>query len=232
MSAIYQRNLKVRAEHVDYRQNMKLSSFMTLFQECCIAHTEELGMGRDMTLDRGFLWVIISEHIVINRMPVYDEDIILECYQTPTLHYFFPRSLIVKNDKGEVLIKAVALWSLIDSKTRQFIDPQENKIIIKETLKDDIVMPVIGLKVPALNNKKTFTASYSKVDINGHLGNTYYMDLMNDIMFEKEAKDIKEIKLIFKKEIQFNARFALNFSQINNKFYFKSKYFESEFTFK
>ena len=62
---------------------MRLSVLMRLFQECCIAHTEELGMGREKTLDRGFLWVINSETIEITRLPEYDEEITLLCRPGP-----------------------------------------------------------------------------------------------------------------------------------------------------
>ena len=84
---------------------MRLSVLMRLFQECCIAHTEELGMGRDKTLDRGLLWVVISEMIEIQRMPVYDEEITLVCYPGKTLHYFFPRQLTVLDRNGTEIIR-------------------------------------------------------------------------------------------------------------------------------
>ncbi len=232
MATIYKKELTVRAEHVDYKENMKLSSFNTLFQECCIAHTEELGMGREKTFDRGFLWIIVSENIEINRMPVYDEDIILECYQSPTLHYFFPRNLTIKNKAGEILIKATALWSLIDRKTRKFIDPSKNDIHITDTLKDDLLMPVVRLNIGELQQKRLQKVNYSMVDINGHLGNKYYIDMMCDEIFKDEYHEIKNIKLLFKKEIKMGARFTLKFEKKDNKYFFASKYFESIFTLK
>ncbi|MCR4879674.1 MAG: hypothetical protein K5906_01800 [Bacilli bacterium] len=232
MATIYKKELKVRAEHVDYKENMTLSSFMTLFQECCIAHTEELGMGREKTFDRGFLWIIVSTHIEIERMPHYDEDIILECYQSPTLHYFFPRNITVKNKSGELLIKATSLWSLIDHKTRKFIDPSKNNIKITDTLKDDLLMPVINLKIGDLARKKTLKVQYSQVDINGHLGNRHYMDMMTDDIFKDDYPSIRDIKLLFKKEIKMGSKFTLKYEKKDNKYFFHSKYFESIFTLK
>ena len=231
MDNIYIKNLRVRAEHVDYKEEMKLSSFMNIFQECCIAHTEQLGMGRHMTFDKGFLWVIISEHIYISRMPKYDENIIVECYPGETLHYFLPRYINIKNEKDEVLIKAVALWSLIDKKNRQFIDPEENGIIINGINKNEDIRPAIKINVPNLEKKKYHKANYSMVDINGHLGNKYYVDMMCDEIYQNENKiDIKEITILFKKEIPINTKFLLKFDKIENDYYFKNKYFESKFS--
>ena len=230
MNEVYIRKLNVRSELVDYRKKMTFSSFMNLFQQCCIAHTEELGMGKGKTLDKGFLWVIISEHILINRMPEYDENIILECTPGMTLHYFFPRNIIVKNEAGEVLIRANALWSLIDKNTRQFIDPAENDIIINGRMNPTDVIPVVKLKVPELHNKKMYTANYSLVDINGHLSNTHYMSIMCDTIYANgDSLDFKEITILFKKEIPINKKFAYEYERIDDNYYFKSKYFEAKF---
>ena len=231
MNQTYIRKLNVKAELVDYKKNMTISSFMRIFQECCIAHTEELGMGREKTLDKGFLWVIISEHIQINRMPVYDENITFECTPGVTLHYFFPRNIIVKNDKGEVLITANALWSLIDVKKRTFIDPEKNGIIINGVMNSNDLMPVIKLKVPELKENKSWKATYSLSDINGHLSNIHYMDKMMDVIYQKNKDvDIKEVSILFKKEIPLGKGFKVSYDFIEKNHYFKSKYFEAKLT--
>ena len=55
MSDIFTREIRVGSELVDYEKKVKLSSFMNWFQQCSVRHTEELGMGRHMTFDKGFL---------------------------------------------------------------------------------------------------------------------------------------------------------------------------------
>ena len=163
-------------------------------------------------------------------MPEYDENIILECTPGMTLHYFFPRNIIVKNEAGEVLIRANALWSLIDKNTRQFIDPAENDIIINGRMNPTDVIPVVKLKVPELHNKKMYTANYSLVDINGHLSNTHYMSIMCDTIYANgDSLDFKEITILFKKEIPINKKFAYEYERIDDNYYFKSKYFEAKF---
>ena len=69
MISEYWRTLRLKTEHVDCFRALRLSVLMRLFQECCIAHTEDLGMGREKTLDRGFLWIVNAEMIRVRRMP-------------------------------------------------------------------------------------------------------------------------------------------------------------------
>ena len=119
MISEYRRTLRLKAEHVDCFRALRLSVLMRLFQECCIAHTEDLGMGREKTLDRGFLWIVNAEMIRVRRMPEYDEEITLVCRPGQTLHYFFPRQMAVLDRDGMEIIRIGAVWSLIDEKTRR-----------------------------------------------------------------------------------------------------------------
>lgn len=222
--ATYIKKIKLRAEHVDFRRKLRLSSLLTFFQECCIAHTEELGMGRKMTLDRGFLWVITSERFLISRLPEYDEEITLECYPGPMLHYFFPRHLIVKDSRGETIIKGNALWALIDERRRELIDPKENGIRVEGKDHGDEIVPAMMIPTPALSQTKTLKADYSLVDINGHLNNASYVNLALDLLSPEELRhDIKEIDLLFKKEIPFGETFDICFGADKETRYFSAK---------
>ena len=53
--SIYRKELLLRSEHVDMYRRLRTSELFRLLQEASIRHTEELGMGRDKTLDRGVL---------------------------------------------------------------------------------------------------------------------------------------------------------------------------------
>lgn len=194
---------------------------MRLFQECCIAHTEELGMGRAKTLDRGFLWVITSERFLVERWPEYDETIILRCTPGKMLHYFFPRHLKVLDKQGNVLIRAVALWALIDEKNREMIDPKENGVIVEGEERGDEIAPALMIPTPALEASFTLHATYSLVDINGHLNNASYMDALYDHFQEEDLQSgvIREFALCFKKEIRRNESIAISFDKSKNAYY-------------
>ena len=210
MNPLYQKTIKLRAEHVDFRRKLRLSTLFTLFQECCIAHTEELGFGREKTLDKGLLWVILSERFLIHRMPEYDEAITLECYQGPMLHYFFPRHLVVKDEKGNELLRGLAVWALIDAKKRDLIDPKAKGIVIEGKEYGGELAPLMRLPLPPKNKKLTWQSTYSLTDINGHLNNAGYVTLaMDEFDPDQRKKEIQEVALTFKKEIPFGESFEV-----------------------
>ena len=231
MDIEYRRTLRLKAEHVDCFRQLRLSVLMRLFQECCIAHTEELGMGRVMTLDRGFLWVINAETIEISRLPEYDEEITLLCRPGETLHFFFPRQMRVLDAEGRKIIRIGALWSLIDTGTRQLIDPGEEGIVIHGENRSGDIRPPLSLRDrPASRLIPAREASYSLVDINGHVNNTCYMDLVLDTFsFEElERLKIKTVRCLFRKEIPAGTRFEIRWDRNGTLSWFRNEYFVIE----
>ncbi|MBR6089284.1 MAG: hypothetical protein IKP86_05070 [Anaerolineaceae bacterium] len=231
MTTEYRKTLDLKAEHVDCFRRLRLSVLMRLFQECCIAHTEELGMGREKTLDRGFLWVINSETIEISRLPEYDEQITLVCSPGKTLHFFFPRRMSVLDRSGTEIIRIGAVWSLIDIRTRKWIDPGGEGIVIHgEDLPDDVKTPLSLPRREPQNITADLCASYSLVDINGHVNNAGYMDLVLDRLSFTElgTLSVKTVRCLFRKEIPPGTTFPIEWGRLGSTLYFQNEYFTIE----
>jgi len=217
----YTRKIRLRSQHVDYRRKLRLTELMRLFQECCIAHTEELGMGRERTLDRGLLWIVLSERFQIERLPEYDEEITLECTPGLTLHFFFPRNMVVKDSGGNVIIRVHAMWGLLDASTRQMVDPAEKGVAINGRSLPTDLPPMMSFNIPELPFSMTCKASYSLVDINGHLNNAAYLGLAMDRLYEMQFDgDVKEISMLFRKEIPFMSEFNMKYGKVDGKWFF------------
>ena len=89
--SMYHQELLLRSKDVDLHRRLRTSRLFELLQEASIAHTEQLGMGRDKTLDKGLLWIVGLQRAEIRRMPEYDEQILLKSWPGETMHLFFPR---------------------------------------------------------------------------------------------------------------------------------------------
>ncbi|MFA6829820.1 MAG: acyl-ACP thioesterase domain-containing protein, partial [Bacilli bacterium] len=74
---ICQKKYTIKASDSDSNQRLKTSVMLKLFQEISISHIIKLGIGREKTFDKGLLWIIISSHFQIRRLPKYDETIII-----------------------------------------------------------------------------------------------------------------------------------------------------------
>ena len=225
--------VRLRAEHCDPNRKLRLQSLLHFSQEMCIHHTELLGMGRKMTLDKGFLWIINKERFEITRLPEYDEEITLVTYPGEMLHYFFPRYFRILDKSGTVIVKGSILWSLIDKKTRQLIDPIEHGIHIQGQEKPDQLPLMFSTRHPDLQARDTITATFDRCDLNGHLNNASYLDIALEHMplAVLKEKAIHTIDMSFAKEIPLGESFELTYGSSDNAYYFTSDDFFIRMTY-
>ncbi len=225
----YTKEIRIRADQVTPYQYLRPSSLFRMLQDISIEHTEKLGFPKEFTLDKGLLWVIAKEHIKINRMPKYDETITLSTYPSAMMHVLFPRSYEVKDDKGKVIIEGKAIWALIDIKTRKMINPMEHNITIPDMSDGKEFRIPLGNKIPSeLKNEKEIEATYSLCDLNGHLNNTSYLDIAEDLIpvpFLQEH-ELKMIDIKYIHEIKLGEKSVIQFGFENNSYYFANSAFQ------
>ena len=219
--SVYSETILLRSKDVDLYRRLRTSELFRLLQEAAIRHTEQLGMGRDKTLDKGILWVLLMQRAEITRMPEYDEEIVLKCWPGRTMHLLFPRYYSVETSAGEPLLKASALWSLLDAKTRKVVFPEKFGIEIEGILTgDEIAMPSSVRKADC-GREQDFTVPYSFVDLNGHMNNTRYFDLAEDCIGAAAAGALlKNISVEYQNEARLGETLHLRWGEDSSGEYF------------
>jgi acyl-ACP thioesterase len=178
--SVYREELLLRSKDVDLHRRLRTSRLFELLQEASIRHTEQLGMGRDKTLDKGILWIVGLQRAEIARMPVYDEQIVLKSWPGQTMRFFFPRYYQLETAEGELLLRASALWTLVDGSTRKIVNPESYGVVIEGvTTGEEIPLPSAPPRLE-MTESTPFRVPYSYVDLNGHMNNTRYFDLAED----------------------------------------------------
>ena len=66
---IWRQDFRILSSDVDLTRKIRLSILFTKLQEAAIAHTIELGVTREKTLDRGLLWAVTQYRLKTDRMP-------------------------------------------------------------------------------------------------------------------------------------------------------------------
>lgn len=184
----------LKNKDVNLFRKLRTSALFELLQEASIAHTEMLGMGREMTLDRGFLWVVLQQRIDITRMPEYGETVTIETWPGATMHVLFPRYYQVKDEEDKVLMNGSAVWALVDEHTRRMIFPDRNGIMIEgKTTGRETDLP-LPLKRTETDRRYSYTVQFCDCDLNGHMNNTRYFDLCENLL-EHPARGKDPVKI-------------------------------------
>lgn len=194
MDAVYDRELRLGSEHVDCFRRLRLSTLFALLQNASIRHTEQLGVGRDKTLDKGLLWVVARQFLSVERMPVYDEQVTLRTWPGSMMRVLFPRYYELLDQNGKALVRGSAVWSLMDRRTRATAFPDEYGIEIPGAETGREPPCLTRLHTLPTPNHRTFTVPYSYVDLNGHMNNTRYFDMVEDLLpAVKSGKLLREV---------------------------------------
>lgn len=225
----------IKASQVGPNRVLKSSALFLAIQEISIAHTEALGFPKETTLEKGLLWVIAKEHIKIIRMPRYDEEVILSTYPHQMMHSLFPRSYEIKDKNGNLLIIGSAIWTLIDIKTRKIVNPIDHNILIPDLSNGrDFSMPLSNKFLKEYDNETTLKAMYSYCDLNKHLNNSSYLDLMENLLplDYLENHEISLIDIEFLREIKLGEDFNVRYGLKDDVYYFSSPSFKLKLAYR
>lgn len=200
---MYTEKIKIGSGLVDSEQNLKLSCFFQIMQEVAMNAVKSIGIDEDKTLNKGILWVITRVRLEINRMPKYNEEVTFSTYAGRAMSIIYPRHMFVNDKNGNRLMTFSSCWTLIDSKTRQiYVNKELSSINIEESYPDELPLPS---KIEEDNQLFIYERkiNYSDVDINNHLNNARYIEIIQDLhnsSFYKEHK-IQSITLNYNREI-------------------------------
>lgn len=211
---VYREELLLRSKHVDMYRRLRTSELFRLLQEASIRHTEQLGMGRDKTLDRGILWMLGLQRAEIARMPMYDETVVLKSWPGKTMHVLFPRYYSLETADGEPLLRASALWTLVDAEKRKMVFPEKAGVVIDGVVTgDEIRLPSPPPRLTC-EHETLFTVPYSCVDLNGHMNNTRYFDLAEDVTgMAADGKALHEIQAEYVSEAKLGQTLRVSWGQ-------------------
>ena len=217
---VYRQDFQILSSDVDISRRLRLSTLFTRLQEAAIAHTIDLGVTREKTLDKGLLWAVTQYRALFHRLPQYDEKVVLLTWPGRTMHLYFPRYFRLVDEKGSVLFEAVSLWVLIDKNTRGIVFPESYDIYIKETTTGN-ELPMPGrIRRQNVELVSSFTVPYSYVDLNGHMNNARYYDLAVDSMPEEmRSRSLRELSSEHIGEAQLGDALSVGCSASDSSFY-------------
>lgn len=205
---------------VNMYKKLKTSSLFNLLQEAASEHCLQLGFGSEFTMDRGFLWVITRQKAEFISLPSYEDEIIIETWPGPTRHVIYPRYYRILDKSGNVLINASSVWTLIDAKTRSVAGYDRHGIRLEGTVTgNEISLPRAPMQIPFVREQE-FVVPYSYLDLNGHMNNTRYFDLAEDIISAPADGDsLRALTVEYSNEALLNEIINLKIGQDGKRYY-------------
>lgn len=204
-SSLFKKKYHIDLRDVDFTKKLKSSTLFGYFQDVASLAAENLGFGIETLNEKfGVAWVVTRIRVEITRMPIWDEEIIIETWPLEPSKVEFDRDYLVKDINGDVIIRAVSKWVIMDIKERRIKRSEVIGIHYPEKItKRALEGRLVKLKnYGQLEEVYTKVIGYSDIDFNGHLNNSKYVDFMMDCFPIEDHKNhsIQTIDINFNHE--------------------------------
>lgn len=199
----YKKEYHVKSYEVDCHGFLRIVSLMNFLQEAAVESADALGFGFEVCRDKGVAWVGSNYLVKIERLPKIEERIVIDTWPAEGKLWGAIRNFLVKDEAGNVIIKARSQWVLIDIERRRPVIlskyfPEYN--FIDEQVMEDDFSKLSLIEQP--DNVKDILVRFDDIDINNHVNNAVYP------LWASEGLDVKyrknhvptEIEVCFKKE--------------------------------
>ena len=182
MEPIYQLSFDITDLHADRFGRLKSSSILYFVQEAAGGHCLELQLSWEDLAKRNLFWAVIRNRTQITRLPVSGETITVETWPMPTTRVAYPRSVIAYDGEGKELFRSISLWVLMDINDRAMILPGKSGVEVNGLIRGSELKAPASLMPKPLTKETIRTVTYSCLDRNGHMNNTFYLDWVADLL--------------------------------------------------
>lgn len=232
-ASIYKKEYHVDWGDVDFKKELKLSTLFSFFQDASSMASEELGFGIEyLQQDFGVAWVLMKIRVDIVRNPKIGETISIETWPLEPSKIACDRDFIVRDEAGNILIRAISSWVIMDIHERRIKRTSTIPIVYPFVAKERAIDGELGkLRVEnPLEVAYQKMIGYSDIDFNGHLNNSKYVDYIMDCFRVEEHQKYKvtSIEVHFTNEALPGEVMALQKVMIGEEVYIEGKNDESE----
>ena len=140
MSEVFSQPYQLKTCACDHNGQWKPGDIMVQLQDIAGAQCTSLGFGRKAIYAKyGVVWVVTRMQINMRRYPSFGDTVTLTTYAGKTRRFFYPRSTLIKDARGEQIGECMSQWVLCDVKDRKMQNVPE----IAETFPVSDLAPAI-----------------------------------------------------------------------------------------
>lgn len=182
MADTYSLDLQPGWADLDTSGRLRPSVLCSYLQEAAGRHAEILGVGRDLLVGRGQAWMLSRIRVDLRRRPGLDGPVRVGTWPRGSEGPYFIRDYSLSDQAGAFGV-ARSLWLMIQLPDLRPVRPQAAGVHIPENADQNEPITQVPKAVgPALEDADPATyrckrtASYSDLDVNGHVNNARYVE--------------------------------------------------------
>lgn len=222
-NSIYSKPIHINAGDVTPSGELGVGKLMLLFQDLALEHYTSKAQTWDELFKEKKSWILNKIEIDIKKLPRLANDVVLSTWSLSVNAHKGIREFEMTSNSGEILLTCIMSFIYFDFNSRRPVAFDKDKFpnftqSTKTSFEHSNDWILENFTVPDLT--ATSTLRYSDFDLNNHVNNIIYFDLIDDFIKTKIGKEkVTRIRAIYKKEIPFGTR-SVNIATklLNNKY--------------
>lgn len=197
------RKYLVDVHHCDASGNLKISALLRFMQECSSVQLAETSMSQPKLLEQGKSYVLCRLNMSIYKSVGQYSELEISTWPCESRGLSFIRCYQARLD-GNIVAEATSVWGIINIDARKFCrvsdfelglecdEPLELDSPTKIHIPHDMELGLVGERAVV----------YSDIDINGHMNNTVYPDMLCDFIPNMSKKRILMMGINYTSEVK------------------------------
>jgi acyl-CoA thioesterase FadM len=203
----YTEQYSIKAHDTDRNGIVRPSVLWRYMQETANHHMRDERPSYSELMERG-LSFLLSRMVMLSHFPIYQyERITVETWACEGQGLSFDRCYRILVD-GRVAAEGIGVWALLDLNTKKLL--RFSDIDFRYSTDAPLTLPLPtrfripkGLGLREVGERSIF---YSEVDVNGHMNNTNYPDMICDYLPDPGEGFVRSVSLSFLHEAPLGAR--------------------------
>ncbi len=220
----YQENYNVKFHDTDVNEVIGVSQLLKLMQETSMRHMRARKPSYEELFNDKKAFVLSSIRLEIYNQIYAYEDIVAKTWACPSRGFSFLRSYSIEKN-GEIMAEANTAWALISTEAKRLYKVTDVDLSNYDTEEALTLENPLRIRIPTeakLSLAGEYTVRYTDTDLNGHMNNTNYPDMLINCMANPDKMRVKSIAISFISEIKRGDSVKIYTVKIDGKHYFRS----------
>lgn len=198
-SHTYTTENRIRFSEIDHTKKITIPGIINYFQDCCIYHSEDVGLGFEYLEKHKRAWVLSSWQIDIDRYPVIGEYVKVSTWATGFKGIFGNRNFCMRDEDDKIVACANSLWVYMDMAKGRPIKPNQLETDSYGT-EEPLEMEEVSRKIELpseMEELPSFPVRRYHIDTNEHVNNCQYVQMAQEVL-DREFP-VKRVRAEYKK---------------------------------
>lgn len=220
---IFKHKFEVGLNNINPNYRMTDKAILECFENIAAMHSDSIQNGLEDINQRNLTWVLIEWVLDVQDRPKYGDKISVRTWVKPSLTRYIYRDFEIRVH-GKVCVRATSKWAIIDTQTKTIVRAGKDLLeAYQPEAEDAIVNYTLGrlsiLDKYSLNKKVSLRKS--DIDMNQHVHNLNYLDIIAELM--DFGEQFNYLRIVYKKEIKYDDKITVCRQNLNGTAYFLIK---------